>query len=65
MTIYLYIFIIFTSMLPTKENIINISELRTIIPGIENIYDNNNLSKENNNEKKYSIKLLEILKNIF
>ena len=67
MTIYLYIFIIFTSMLPTKENMVNISKLKTIIPGIETLYNNNENNNDNNlnNKKDYSIKILEIIQNIF
>lgn len=64
-TIYLYAFIIFTSMLPTKENMINLKELKTIIPGIQTLYneETNVKNKEQNNE--YSFKILEILKNTF
>lgn len=64
-TIYLYVFIIFTSMLPTKENMINLKELKTIIPGIQTLYneETNVKNKEQNNE--YSFKILEILKNTF
>lgn len=61
--VYLYVFIIFTSMLPTKENITKVSELKTIIPGIDKLYD-----KEQKNEEieiEYSFKLFEIIKNIF
>ncbi len=62
LTIYLYVFIIFTSMIPSKENITKISELKTIIPGIENLYKNNNNNKDE--EKEYSFKLLEFIQNI-
>lgn len=65
MTIYLYVFIIFTSMLPTKENIVNISELKTIIPGIQNIYNNEKSDEEIESNKEYSFKILEIIQNIF
>ena len=61
--VYLYVFIIFTSMLPTKENITKVSELKTIISGINKLYD-----KEQKNEEieiEYSFKLFEIIKNIF
>ena len=66
MTVYLYVFIIFTSMLPTKENIAKISELKTILPGIEKIYNTDESNNMNNNDKKiiYSFKLLEIIQNI-
>lgn len=62
-TIYLYVFVIFTSMLPTKENMTKVSELKSVFPGIDKIYD-----KEKNEEDfeiKYSFKLFEILENIF
>ncbi|MBO5476783.1 MAG: hypothetical protein J6A15_03395 [Clostridia bacterium] len=60
--VYLYVFIIFTSMLPNRENMTKVSELKTIFPGIDKIYD-----KEKNEEEsqiKYSFKLFEILQNI-
>jgi len=50
-------------MLPTKENITKVSELKTIISGINKLYD-----KEQKNEEieiEYSFKLFEIIKNIF
>ena len=52
-------------MLPTKENMINLKELKTIIPGIQTLYneETNVKNKEQNNE--YSFKILEILKNTF
>ena len=64
-TIYLYVFIIFTSMLPTKENMINLKELKTIIPGIQTLYNDEDDSKNNNQNNEYSFKILEIFKNIF
>lgn len=64
-TIYLYVFIIFTSMLPTKENMINLKELKTIIPGIQTLYNDEDNSKNNNQNNEYSFKILEIFKNIF
>lgn len=63
-TVYLYVFIIFASMLPTKENITKISELKTILPGIEKIYNNDSSIKEDEEKKIYSFKLLEIIQNI-
>lgn len=60
--VYIYIFIIFSSMLPNKENINNLSNLNTIIPGINNLNHND---KSNNENIKYSFKLFEILQNIF
>lgn len=62
-TVYLYVFIIFTSMLPNKENTTKISELKTVFPNIDKIY---NIDKNNENPKiEYSFKLFEILENIF
>ena len=60
--VYIYVFIIFSSMLPNKDNINNISKLNTIIPGINRL---SNDDKKNNNELKYSFKLFEIFQNIF
>ena len=62
MIIYLYVFIIFTSTLPTKGNFTNLSSLKNILPGIEDIQTS---KKENDTEKKYSFKFIEILQNIF
>lgn len=64
-TIYLYAFIIFTSMLPTKENMINLKELKTIIPGIQTLYNEETNVKNIEQNNKYSFKILEIFKNIF
>lgn len=61
--VYFYVFIIFTSMLPNKENIANIEELKTIFPGIDKIYSNEK-ENENTEEIKYSFKILEIIQNI-
>lgn len=61
-TISIYVFIIFSSMLPNKNNTLNLKELNTIIPGINKTYN-----KEYYNESKnttYSFKLFEILQNI-
>ena len=60
--VYIYVFIIFSSMLPNKDNINNISKLNTIIPGINRL---SNDDKKNNEEVKYSFKLFEIFQNIF
>lgn len=60
--VYIYVFIIFSSMLPNKDNINNISKLNTIIPGINRL---SNDDEKNNNELKYSFKLFEIFQNIF
>ena len=35
--VYIYVFIIFSSMLPNKDNIQNLTNLNTIVPGINNI----------------------------
>ena len=59
---FIFLFIIFSSMLPNKDNINNISKLNTIIPGINRL---SNDDKKNNNELKYSFKLFEIFQNIF
>ena len=60
--VYIYVFIIFSSMVPNKDNINNISKLNTIIPGINRL---SNDDEKNNNELKYSFKLFEIFQNIF
>ena len=60
--VYIYVFIIFYSKIPNKDNINNISKLNTIIPGINRL---SNDDKKNNNELKYSFKLFEIFQNIF
>lgn len=62
MIIYLYVFIIFTSTLPSKGNFTNLSSLKNILPGIENLQIS---KKGNDTEKKYSFKFIEILQNIF
>lgn len=60
-TVFIYVFIIFSSMLPNKSNATSIHELNTIIPGINKVYNNN---EKNSEEKKYTFKLLEIIQNI-
>lgn len=60
-TIFIYVFIIFSSMLPNKNNTVNLHELNTIIPGINKIYTEENT---NDNNVQYSFKLLEIIQNI-
>lgn len=52
---------IWTIIFPNKETIKSIEELDTILPGISNIYEDENLEKET---KNYDFKLKEILKNI-
>lgn len=60
-TISIYVFIIFSSMLPNKNNTSSLHELNTIIPGINKVYSDNDKHLD---EKKYSFKLFEILQNI-
>ena len=59
-TIYLYVFIIFTSTLPNKPNIVKLSCFKNILPGIENLYK----TQEENLEKEYSFKFLEFIQKI-
>ena len=59
-TIYLYVFIIFTSTLPNKQNIVKLSCFKNILPGIENLYK----TQEENSEKEYSFKFLELIQKI-
>ncbi len=61
-TISIYVFIIFSSMLPNRDNTSNINELNSIIPGINKLY-NKDYDKESKNPR-YSFKLFEILQNI-
>lgn len=61
-TISIYVFIIFSSMLPNRNNTSNIHELNSIIPGINKTY-NKNYDTESQNTT-YSFKLFEILQNI-
>ena len=60
--VYIYVFIIFSSMLPNKDNIQNLTNLNTIVPGINNIKKNDEKKEE---ETRYTFKLFEILENIF
>lgn len=55
----LYCLVIFVSMYPSKKDYSNISNLNTIIPGINKIYNLNN--KETLNTK-YSFKTFELIK---
>lgn len=59
--VLLYVFIIFNSMLPNTDNTKSLKNLNTIIPGINKQYEKTN----SNDEKEYSFKLLELLKDIF
>ena len=49
-------------MLPNKDNIQNLTNLNTIVPGINNIKKNDEKKEE---ETRYTFKLFEILENIF
>ncbi len=61
---YLFIFIIINSMLPNKTNTQKLSDLKTIIPGIEKVYSSEeDINNEDNNY--YSIKIFEIIHNLF
>lgn len=58
---------IWTLISPSEDNLKNISNLNTIIPGIDKIYnDNNNNNQTDEKEEKidYSIKIFEIYKNL-
>lgn len=55
----LYCLVIFVSMYPSKKDYSNISNLNTIIPGINQIY---NLNNKNTIKTKYSFKTLELIK---
>lgn len=61
-TILLYMFIIFSSMIPSKETSQNLHNLDAIIPGIHTLYSENS-EKENDEDKEYSIKIIEIIQN--
>ena len=55
----LYCLVIFVSMYPSKKAYSNISNLNTIIPGINKIYNLNNKDTLNT---KYSFKTFELIK---
>ena len=55
----LYCLVIFVSMYPSKKDYSNISNLNTIIPGINKIYNLNNKDTLNT---KYSFKTFELIK---
>ena len=57
-TISLYLFVIVSSMMPNKYNMKELKQLNTIIPGFNTVS-----CKDNNQEKKYSFKILEIINN--
>jgi len=58
---YIYVFIIFSAMLPTRENSNSFKNLEPIIPGINSIYNDEETEKL---DKKYTFKILEIFKKI-
>lgn len=55
----IYCLVIFVSMYPSKKDYSNISNLNTIIPGINKIYNLNNKDTLNT---KYSFKTFELIK---
>lgn len=58
---------IWTLISPSEENLKNISNLNTIIPGIDKLYNDNNTNNPNDEKEKkidYSIKIFEIYKNL-
>ena len=55
----LYCLVIFVSMYPSKKDYSNISNLNTIIPGINKIY---NLNNKDTIKTKYSFKTFELIK---
>ncbi len=57
-TISLYLFVIVSSMMPNKYNMKELKQLNTIIPGFNTVS-----YEDNNQEKKYSFKILEIINN--
>ena len=61
LTTFIYVFIIFSSMLPNQNNYTNLQELNIIIRGIDKTFSND----ETVTSPKYSLKTLEILQNIF
>lgn len=55
----IYCLVIFVSMYPSKKDYSNISNLNTIIPGINKIY---NLNNKDTIKTKYSFKTFELIK---
>lgn len=56
---------IWTLISPSEDNLKNISNLNTIIPGIDKLYnDTNNPNDEKEEKIDYSIKIFEIYKNL-
>lgn len=58
---YLFVLVILNAMIPSKENISKLSNLKTILPGIDNVYSTKN-NIENSKSNSYSFKTFEILK---
>lgn len=58
---------IWTLISPSEDNLKNISNLNTIIPGIDKIYNDNNTNNQTDEKEEkidYSIKIFEIYKNL-
>lgn len=58
---------IWTLISPSEDNLKNISNLNTIIPGIDKLYNDNNTNNPNDEKEEkidYSIKIFEIYKNL-
>lgn len=58
---------IWTLISPSENNLKNISNLNTIIPGIDKLYNDNNTNNPNDEKEEkidYSIKIFEIYKNL-
>ena len=53
---------IWSLVFPNEENIQNLKNYETILPGISSIYDNNQLIKK---DITYSIKIVEVFNNFF
>jgi stage II sporulation protein R len=50
---------------PNKENVKSLIGLENILPGISDIYEDENIEEKENTDKKYSFKFLEVIENIF
>ena len=58
---------IWTLISPSEDNLKNISNLNTIIPGIDKLYNDNNTNNQTDEKEEkidYSIKIFEIYKNL-
>lgn len=58
---YLFVLVILNAMIPNRENVSRLSNLNTILPGIDKIYSTKN-NIENSKSNSYSFKTFEILK---